>query len=474
MAEQGGLRGHIPKWNVSYAGGVERESQGPGLVQPGHAAAALHSDSAVAFGQESYHVPRRLPVPSAAGSAPLALSPTLGSTDARQPCPHSADHAERRCMRGSWLTTRLTLVLCLGAALAQAQPAEPARTNEVTAGAPPASAPRSTAEAQGSSSPESPRERARSLGYSGVRAYGAGDYAAAHEQLEQAFSLLPVPSLGLWSARTLVKLNRWVDAERRYREVARLHVEADAPAVQLQAQATVQQELLALLPRIPTLRVRIEGARPEDVVVSLDGVDLPAERWTRGEPIDPGPHSISGTDHVAGTQVSGIQGGERSTIEITAVEGREREVLLRFTPAPLAAPAAVPEVIASAPGTPSATVSLPSTEEPSSARTQRLVGWIGVGAGVAGLTLSGVSYFVARSQKQQLTCNSQGCEAGSRLDAYNRMRTLNVVSLVAGGVFGAVGVGLLLFEPEPDQGASSSGQVAVRLGLGSAELVGSF
>jgi hypothetical protein len=365
-----------------------------------------------------------------------------------------------RCMKGAWLTTRLAVVVGLNAALAQAQQAEPARTKEPTAGAPSASGETQDSSLQGS------RERARSLGYSGVRAYGAGDYAAAHEQLERAFSLLPVPSLGLWSARTLVKLNRLVDAERRYREVARLHVEADAPPVQLQAQATVQHELLELLPRIPILRVRIEGARAEDVVVSLDGAELPAERWARGEPVDPGPHALSGTHR-----------GERSTIEITAVEGGEREVLLRFAPA---VPAAPPAVAAAIPGTAEAPVSSASAEEPSSARAQRIAGWIGVGAGVAGLSLSGVSYFVARGQREELeqqgVCNSRGCTASPKVDSYNRMRTLNWVSLAAGGVFGAVGVTLLLLEPKPEpaQASSSSRQLAVRLGFGSAELVGSF
>ncbi|MEY4545034.1 MAG: hypothetical protein RL685_1229 [Pseudomonadota bacterium] len=368
-------------------------------------------------------------------------------------------------MRGSWLTTRWAVVVGLGATLAHAQPAEPARANEPAAGAPAASG-----ETQ-DSSPQGERERARSLGYSGVRAYGAGDYTAAHEQLERAFSLLPVPSLGLWSARTLVQLQRLVDAERRYREVARLRVEPDAPPVQLQAQATVQHELLALLPRIPTLRVRIEGARPEEVVVLLDGVELPAERWTRGEPVDPGLHSLTGTHR-----------GERSTIEITAVESDEREVLLRFAPnVSAAAPSvSVPNLAAAVPGGADATVPSASMEEPSSIRMQRIAGWIGVGAGVAGLSVSAVSYFVARDQREELeregVCSSRGCTAGSKVDAYNRMRTLNWVSLAAGGVFGAVGLTLLLLEPEPEptQAASSSAQLGVRLGFGSAELVGSF
>jgi hypothetical protein len=56
------------------------------------------------------------------------------------------------------------------------------------------------------------RGAARTLGYDGVKAYNAGDYAVADQKLEKAYRVLKVPSLGLWSARTLVKLGRLVEA----------------------------------------------------------------------------------------------------------------------------------------------------------------------------------------------------------------------------------------------------------------------
>lgn len=175
------------------------------------------------------------------------------------------------------------------------------------------------------------REEARTLGYGGVRAYGQGDYAAASEQLERSFALLPVPSLGLWSARALVKLNKLVEAEQRYRAVVKMRVAADDSEVQHAARETAQAELLELLPRIPSLRVQIAGARPEDVALTLDGMPLPHERWRQGEPINPGQHQITGTHQ-----------GERALLEITASEGRESEALLTFVarPAPSVQPPA--------------------------------------------------------------------------------------------------------------------------------------
>ena len=47
------------------------------------------------------------------------------------------------------------------------------------------------------------RDAARGLGLSGVEAYQAGDYDVASNRLEKAYSLINVPSLGLWSARAL-------------------------------------------------------------------------------------------------------------------------------------------------------------------------------------------------------------------------------------------------------------------------------
>jgi hypothetical protein len=96
------------------------------------------------------------------------------------------------------------------------------------------------------------RGAARTLGYDGVKAYNAGDYAVADQKLEKAYRVVKVPSLGLWSARALVKLGRLVEASERYREVTQLEVSGGEQAVQKQAQADAQSELDSLTPRIPS------------------------------------------------------------------------------------------------------------------------------------------------------------------------------------------------------------------------------
>src|SRR4051812_29141942 len=68
------------------------------------------------------------------------------------------------------------------------------------------------------------RAAARKLGYVGVQAYDAKDYATATDKLEKAFRLYQAPSLGLWSARALVKSGKLVEAQERYLKVTRLPV----------------------------------------------------------------------------------------------------------------------------------------------------------------------------------------------------------------------------------------------------------
>jgi hypothetical protein len=309
-----------------------------------------------------------------------------------------------------------------------------------------------TTASAGGSQGDAARQQARALGYSGVKAYAAGHYVAASEQLERSFGLLPVPSLGLWSARALSKRRLLLEAERRYREVAMMHVEADAPEVQHAAQETAKAELLELLPRIPTVRIQVHGARPEQVGITLDGAPLPVERWARGEPVNPGRHRLVGT-YLA----------EQSALEFTASEARESEVMLRFAPN-----AAAPVAAALSPAVETASAS---------SRPWRIGGWIAVGTGVASLAASGVSYFVARNEydamKDEGLCEGNTCQPSERLDRYETFQTFQTVSLIAGLVLGGAGATILILEPRLSE-PRAQGTLGVRIGAGSAALYGQF
>src|SRR5690349_21799278 len=246
----------------------------------------------------------------------------------------------------------------------------------------------------GATSGEPERARARTLGYAGIRAYAARDFPSASVQLEESYALLPVPSLGLWSARALVQLGKWVEAEQRYRGVLGLSVADDAPPVQHAARATAELELAELLPRLPALRIRVLGARAEAVVLMLDGVTL--ERFDGGElHVNPGLH-----------QVVALYGAERSESNVVADEGRTRELVLAFSAAPL--PSSTPAMATGGGGL-------------------RSAGWIAVAAGAASLSASAITYFLGRSEYDELeergVCSDEVCERGGKLATYDALRT---------------------------------------------------
>src|SRR5688572_21923146 len=83
---------------------------------------------------------------------------------------------------------------------------------------------------------------ARTLGYAGVEAYNQGDYASASDKLENAYRLFPVPSLGLWSARALIKRDLLLEAAARFAEVGGLPIEVGDAPVQERAKADAERE----------------------------------------------------------------------------------------------------------------------------------------------------------------------------------------------------------------------------------------
>jgi hypothetical protein len=296
------------------------------------------------------------------------------------------------------------------------------------------------------------RQRARELGYAGVHAYAAGEHAAASVYLEQAFALLPVPSLGLWSARCLAKLGKLVEADARYRRIAQMQLDARAPDVQHAAQHTAALEQSELAMRLPRVQIEISGAKPQDVKLSLDGVPLSPEQVARALPINPGVHSIRG-----------LRAGDHSEVILSASEGRTEHVLLRFLPAD--APA------------------LPATAAPPSPPLQagvpglwRTGGWIALGTGGASSIVSAVAFLVGRSQYSELqrtgVCRGDRCLRGDALDNYTRTRTLQISSLIAAGVLGAAGAALFWLEPGTPRVAQA--RFELRFGLGSAGVAGSF
>jgi hypothetical protein len=304
----------------------------------------------------------------------------------------------------------------------------------------------STRSAHAEAPTEATRTAASTLGYAGVEAFQAGDFVSASQQLEHAYALLNVPSLGLWSARALVETGQLVRASERYRAVVSLKVAVGDAAIQKSAQADAARELAELTPRIPRVQITTSGAPATDVSVSVDGA--PVASVGSGEPLalDPGRRLIEGR-----------RGEQTVQRELVLEERQQVAVVLRFVEAPPAL----------AEASPAATTPL------------RTLGWGAValgGAGFAAGAAIAISLFADREHfASSASCdvdrNTCGRELSERVDAYNTKRVVSSVGLIAGGVMALAGGYLVIFHTAPQR---ESPRLSLRLTSDSLALQGQF
>lgn len=282
------------------------------------------------------------------------------------------------------------------------------------------------------------RAAARELGGQGVAAYKRDAYAEAHDKLERAYEVVRVPSLGLWSARALMKLGRWVEASERYVEVTRLETSSGNQAIQEKAKKDAAAELAELKPRIPGFELTLTGVRRQDVTLELDGNALPPALVGTRIPIDPGPHRLL-VRYADQQQEKSFTAAERQVVPI-AMQFRE------------AAPAeAKPASVLSASSPAASPVD-------SGGQTQRTIGWVAVGVGSAGLAVGAVVGVLAMSQHSSLegSCKDGSCwpSTANEVDSYNTKRSISTGAFIAGGVIAATGVVLVLSAPREPRSVS--------------------
>jgi hypothetical protein len=292
------------------------------------------------------------------------------------------------------------------------------------------------------------RAAARDLATAGVEAYQRDNFADASSKLERAYQVLRVPSLGLWSARALVKVGQWVKASERYREVMRLSVAEGDQAVQKQARADAATELDALTPRIPRVVIKLEGAGAEDTTVSVDGVAVSAALIGESRVIDPGRHLVEAR-----------RGDQVAKVEVVLAEGETKDALLTLAPGGSPAPSA-PPVTSSAP---QAAASPPASD--TGLGTRRTLALVVGGLGVVGVGVGSVLGLQAKSKLDEANgagCSGATCPTQSGLDANDAAMTAGTFSTVAFAIGGVAlaGGAVLWFTGGPED------RKAARLGVG--------
>ena len=296
-----------------------------------------------------------------------------------------------------------------------------------------AQAPSAASTTPGEAAPEVAADRpSELLGADGVRAFQARDFSAADRSLADAHRRAPTPRLGLWRARALVQLGGLLAAERLLAEVVAMDevkvaaVVAEARAAglavekssaQMQARRRAEVELEQLRERIPTLTMRVIHATPASVQLTINGqaheVTAVARRF------DPGDYRIVG------------RFGDSTVVRSIVLTERDAATVgLDFTPPP------------------------PPDDR---GATQRTVGWVAVGIGGAGVAVGAVIGAIAIAQLGDADCPDDQCppEEYDTADEYNALRMPSGISLVAGGMIGALGVGLLISAPSQPESMSA-------------------
>jgi hypothetical protein len=314
---------------------------------------------------------------------------------------------------------------------------------------------------------------AREVAKQGLQAYDAGRYDEAAQKLSQAYAVVQVPTLALYTARSLVKLAKLVEASELYLQATRLSATGSDASAQEQAQRDAAAERAELLPRIPRVAIRIEGAKPDQVSVSINGTAVPPALLSTGQLVNPG-----------ACQVTGVLGEQSVEQSLQITEGAQETVVLRFTaaPAPAAAnpaataPAAAERTIVSGPTEPAAS---PEADRAAGLSTQRALGWTSLGLGAAGFAVGTVVGLVALDKKRALEdggCEENHCfvDQDSEVKSYNSMRLVSTVGYGVAGVGLAAGLILLVTAPGKSEPDSATAHLSPWIGLGSAGVGGRF
>ena len=289
------------------------------------------------------------------------------------------------------------------------------------------------------------RSAARQLATDGSAAYEANDFAQAYDQFNRAYQLVHVPTVGIWAARSLLKLGRLVEASERYLEVERAPLAADAPAEHLKAQKDASDERAALMPRIPSVRVILIGADPSEVFVTLNDQLLQSALSGVKRPIDPGK-----------VRVKAVRGEQVVEANVELSEGISRDVTLTFAKVSHVKPTSLTPPASNGAAPP------PSAPPPVASSPDHTLAYVAFGVGGAALITGGIFGGLALGQKSDLdaACPHRQCGPAqySAVDSYATKSLVSGVGLIAGAAL--IGAGAILYFTSP----SSSAEQHARLG----------
>ena len=158
------------------------------------------------------------------------------------------------------------------------------------------------------------------------------EYQKAIDLLEVARKKAPIPTINLIEARAYVKLGRFVEASRRYREAARWQLKPEDPKPFRQAIEDAKRELAQIEPKIAKLKLEVRGLADGDQSHTLTLVEGEAKAMSfdAGGPPPPGRNYVpagvtfgaSGAALLLGAIMGGLALGQKSELDERCPERR--------------------------------------------------------------------------------------------------------------------------------------------------------
>ena len=278
---------------------------------------------------------------------------------------------------------------------------------------------------------EADKATARALAMEGQKALEAKDYATAADRFKRADALYHAPTLSVGLARAYVGLGKYVEAAETYNRVIREKVPDDASDPYKAAVEDARREIEGLHAKIGWATIRVEG--PKEPKVMLDETEVNVASLGVKRAVNPGSHVVRAT-------ADGFKPGEQS---FTIQAGSTQDVVLTLEADPDA------EV---------------STGGDTTNDTLRLVGFVAIGVGAAGLIVGGVTGGLAMGKHSELedNCPNGACppDQQDNLDSFHTLGTVSTIGFIAGGVIAAAGIVLVVVG---SLGASEEGADTARL-----------
>jgi len=309
---------------------------------------------------------------------------------------------------------------------------------------------------------------ARVLGTEGVRLADSGDCGAAIPKLEAAEKLYHAPSTLERLGECQISAGRLVAGTESLHRVVREPLPPGAPPAFVVARQRAQQALAAALPRIGKLRVHVDGAPPEQVSVTVDGVKMSSALLDVDRPTDPGLHEVKAT----------APGYTTAATTVRLQDGTGAPVALKLEPdlsASQPASASPPATVPAGPTTQPVAVSTSPSGSPTSTSGNRGLAIGAFAVGGVGVIVGSVFGILALDTKSSLDshCSNKVCPQSSQpdIDALGPRATVSTIGFGVGIVGLALGAVLLATS---HGGVEAHAALTPWIGIGSAGLGGSF